>query len=58
VEGEGSESREAAMHLAEQFFTKNKNIIVKLFNFNILDRKIKFDIEYRLLEIKVERLLY
>ncbi|XP_060608438.1 uncharacterized protein LOC132760476 [Ruditapes philippinarum] len=55
VEDEGSESREAAMHLAEQFFTNSEKNIVKLFNFNILHRKMKFDIEYRLLEIKVER---
>ncbi|XP_060604850.1 G-protein coupled receptor GRL101-like [Ruditapes philippinarum] len=55
VEDGGSESREAAMHLAKQFFTNNENNIVKLFNFNILHRKMKFDIEYRLLEIKVER---
>ncbi|XP_060601496.1 G-protein coupled receptor GRL101-like isoform X2 [Ruditapes philippinarum] len=55
VEDEDSESRDAAMHLAKQFFTNSENNIVKLFNFNILHRKMKFDIEYRLLEIKVER---
>jgi hypothetical protein len=55
VEDEDSESRDAAMHLAKQFFTNSENNIVKLFNFNILHRNMKFDIEYRLLEIKVER---
>ncbi|XP_060589660.1 G-protein coupled receptor GRL101-like, partial [Ruditapes philippinarum] len=55
VEDEGSESREAAIHLAKQLYTHSEKNIVKLFYFTTLHRQMKFDIEYRLLEIKVAR---
>ncbi|XP_060562539.1 G-protein coupled receptor GRL101-like [Ruditapes philippinarum] len=43
------------MHLAKQFFTNSDSNIVRLFYFKILHREMKFDIDYRLLEINIER---
>jgi hypothetical protein len=55
VEDTDSESKEAAVHLAKQFFTSTEKSIVRLFYFKNRHITIETDITYRLLEIREER---
>jgi hypothetical protein len=55
VEDGDPESGETAVHLAKQFFTNAKDSLVRLFFFKSLNISMEFDITYRLLEIREER---
>ncbi|XP_060584590.1 G-protein coupled receptor GRL101-like isoform X3 [Ruditapes philippinarum] len=55
VEDGDPESGETAVHLAKQFFTNVKDSLVRLFFFRSLNISVDFDITFRLLEIREER---
>jgi hypothetical protein len=55
VEDGDPEIGETAVHLAKQFFTNTKDSLVRLFYFKSLNISFDFDITFRLLEIREER---